>query len=72
MVSTTTRLSAGFIALGVILAIIVVIIIVCIAIKLLAKNKSQNSQLERVCPQCGKPVGTDKKFCVNCGAEVKY
>jgi hypothetical protein len=35
------------------------------------KTKSRKCQKERLCPECGKPVGEGKNFCTNCGAKVE-
>ena len=35
------------------------------------KDKTRKKKLNIICPQCGKTLDVNKKFCTECGAEIK-
>ncbi|MCM1190502.1 MAG: zinc ribbon domain-containing protein [bacterium] len=55
----------------IIFVIAAVILILSAIIVILLKRKSENSQKETLCPQCGEPVKNGKNFCTSCGAKIE-
>ncbi len=52
-------------------AIIAIAVVTLIVVGVFVKGKRRNTQSQKICPQCGKPLKDGKSFCTNCGAKAE-